>query len=78
MAHLTLQLGGPIVVPLSIHFGSRKRRGVPSWKVRSLPEASAIDAGSPVQWIPFQRRLALSARPYLVALDGDVLDRIEA
>ncbi len=73
MAHLTLQLGGPIVVPFSIHFGSRRRRDVPNWKIPSLLEASAIDAGLRVQ-----RRNALGARPYLIALDGDTLDRNEA
>ena len=76
MAHLTLQLGGPVVVPFSLHFGGRQRRG-PNWKVRCLLEAFAIDAGLPVQRLSLHWRRALRARSGLVALDGDIPHRKE-
>ena len=78
MAHLTLQLGGPIAVPFKIPFRNRRRRGLPGWKDRSRLEALAIDGGLPVLRIPLQRRHALHGGPYLIALDGDTLDRNEA
>jgi hypothetical protein len=57
MAHLILQLGASVLVP----FGtvSRRLKGTPHWKVRSLREAAAIDAGLPVRLRRFSRSVGL-------------------
>lgn len=75
MAHLTLQLGGPLVVPFRVHFGRRQRRDTQSWKIRSLREASATDAGLPVRQACLPRLRTACGRLHPVAGDGDACER---
>jgi hypothetical protein len=77
MAHLTLQLGGPIVVPFGIAALSCRSVDTMKRKVRSWREAHASYAGLPVRRSKPDRRAAPDGLPSLVALDADTLDRNE-
>ena len=54
MAHLTVQLGAALVVPIGTL--SRKSTDTSGWKARSLREASAVEAGLSAQFGPQHRR----------------------
>jgi hypothetical protein len=77
MAHLTLQLGGPIVVPFGIAALSCRSVDTMNWKVRSWREAYASYAGLPVGRSKPDRRAAPDGLPSLVALNADTSDRNE-
>lgn len=78
MAHLTLQLGGPIVMPIGVRAGGRGGTDTPGWKLRSWREAYAVDAGLPVRRTWPRRHPALCGRRYPVAPERDAIEHDEA